>query len=439
MSKSALKKNSKKCSQKQRFDQVSQPSKDAENDAVGSLEALTALSNFDTAYFAPLKGTDDASQIELLYSTNGCQRVCPRCAHASKDEHWSEQCRKSHIAAGMLADRYGGKYVYVCPEKKLFTAAPVISGRSVNKVMIAGPVEIAEEDEAPTTYDGYEPFRQCSIEDFHRVTLLLSAIAAASGENEETYLRRVGQNGPDEHMRMSDSLIRNSENSVMREYPIGSENDMVDAIKSSNPVGALAAYDRIYGSFNSYGMARGDHHAYERLVDLVVIISRAGLESGIDTGIIFEASERCRDDLKYTATSLQVYHRIRFFIEEVIGYVQSLSGVGYERNIYRIQTYVFTHYAEPITLEMIADDIGYSPAYLSRVFKEKTGTNLFTFINKVRIEAAMSDLRTTDYSVAEIAKRNGFESTGYFTRVFKKVTDNTPSHYRNLGGQSRTA
>lgn len=383
-----------------------------------------------------MKESENTDHIDILYTTDGCRRSCPRCASsAAFRDYWSEPCRKTHQAAGMLADRYGGQYVYICPEKKLFAAAPIIRGRSVSEIAITGPVEIEEDDEKQLVYEGYAPFRQCTIDDFHRVTLLLAAIASAAGESEDTYLRRVGQIEDGSHSRMSDSIIRNSEKSVLREYPIASEHDMVEAIKASNPVSALAAYDRIYGSFNSYGMMRGDHAAYERLEDLVVIVTRAGLDAGVDTGIIFEACERCNEDLKYTSTSLQVYHRIRFFIEEVIGFVQALTGVGYERNIYRIQTYVFTHYTEQITLEKIAADIGYSSAYLSRVFKEKTGINLFSFINKVRIEAAMTDLRTTDYTVAEIAKRNGFESVGYFTRVFKKMTDITPGYYRDHKGQ----
>lgn len=374
----------------------------------------------------------------MLYSTDGCQRSCPRCAHIDNNDYWSEQCRKTHISAGMLADRYGGKYVYICPEKKLFIAAPVVRGRSVAEIMIAGPVEIEEDGEDQTSYSGYEPFRHCEIEDFHRVTLILAAIATAAGENEETYLRRVGQVKDDAPARMSDSIIRNSGNSIMREYPIASENDMVEAIKAADPVSALAAYDRIYGSFNSYGMMRGDHTAYERLTDLVVVITRAGLDEGVDSGVIFEAEERCRNDLKYTSTSLQVYHRIRFFIEEVIGYIQMLAGIGYDRNIYRIQTYVFAHYTEPITLENVAAAIGYSPAYLSRVFKEKTGMNLFSFVNKVRIEAAMTDLQSSDYTVAEVAERNGFESVGYFSRVFKKITGTTPGYYRDHNGRIKS-
>ncbi len=404
-------------------------------DIIELLESLESMSGLDGVLFEMPDADDKSNVLEILHATDGCRRSCPRCAHLREGEYWSDACRKAHVAAGMMADRYGGKYAYVCPEKKLFAAAPVIRNRRVVAAMVVGPAEMEIEGDQPEGFKGYEPFRQCTVERFHEATLLLGAVGAAAGEKDETYLRRVGQMEDNANSRMSDRIVKSAEKSVMREYPIASENDMVAAIKAADPIGALAAFDRIYGAFNSYGMTRGDHRAFERLSDLTVIIARAGLDAGVDTSIVFDASERCREELQYMSTALQVYHRIRFLVEEVVGFVQVLQNLGYDRNIYRIQTYVQTHYSEPISLERIAADVGYSPSYLSRTFKEKTGMNLVSFINKVRIDAAMSDLRTTDYSVSDVARRCGFESVGYFTRVFKKVAGVTPGFFRNHAGQ----
>lgn len=400
------------------------------------LESLEGLSGLDGVLFEMPVADEQSNNLAIVHTTDGCKRTCSRCAHVPEGQYWSDACVKAHVAAGMLADRYGGKYAYVCPEKKLFAAAPVIKNRRVIASLIIGPAEIEMEgDEQPEAFKGYEPFRQCSVDAFHEVTLLLGAIGTAVSETDETYLRRVGQMDETASAHMGESIVTSAKKSIMREYPIASENDMVAAIKAADPVAALAAFDRVFGAFNSYGMTRGDHKAYERLSDLTVVIARAALDAGVDTTIVFDASERCREELQYMSTALQVYHRIRFLVKEVVGFVLVLQNLDYDRNIYRVQTYVQTHYSESIPLERIAADVGYSPSYLSRTFKEKTGMNLMSFINKVRIDAAMSDLRTTDYSVSDVARRCGFENVGYFTRVFKKLTGVTPGYFRNHAGQ----
>ena len=135
------------------------------------------------------------------------------------------------------------------------------------------------------------------------------------------------------------------------------------------------------------------------------------------------------------STNMQAYRRVRFFVEEVTGFVQSLRKLSFDDQVYRVQSYVQAHINEEIHLEQVAASVGFSPAYLSRVFKEKTGTNFVTYVNQVRIDASKADLRTTDYSVSQVAQRCGFESVSYFTRVFKKFTGVTPGYYRLHRGQ----
>jgi len=68
--------------------------------------------------------------------------------------------------------------------------------------------------------------------------------------------------------------------------------------------------------------------------------------------------------------------------------------------------------------------------YLSNLFHRETGQRLTTHINLERIRAAMTMLRTTPLTVAEVAYATGFESQGYFSRVFKQVALKSPLDYR---------
>jgi AraC-like DNA-binding protein/mannose-6-phosphate isomerase-like protein (cupin superfamily) len=71
-----------------------------------------------------------------------------------------------------------------------------------------------------------------------------------------------------------------------------------------------------------------------------------------------------------------------------------------------------------------------SSDYLSNLFRRETGQRLATHINLERIRAAMTMLRNTPLTIAEVAYATGFESQGYFSRVFKQVALKTPLDFR---------
>jgi len=92
--------------------------------------------------------------------------------------------------------------------------------------------------------------------------------------------------------------------------------------------------------------------------------------------------------------------------------------------------YIDKHYREKISLVSLADLCGISPSYLSRLFKKVTGYKYAYYVNMVRIDHAKRLLTSTNKSVSDISLDLGFEDTGYFTKVFKKLEGVTPSHYR---------
>jgi AraC-like DNA-binding protein len=71
-----------------------------------------------------------------------------------------------------------------------------------------------------------------------------------------------------------------------------------------------------------------------------------------------------------------------------------------------------------------------SSDYLSNLFHRETGQRLVTHINRERIRVAMTMLRTTPLTIAEVAYAVGFDSQGYFSRVFKQIALKSPIAYR---------
>ncbi|RKN80593.1 helix-turn-helix transcriptional regulator [Paenibacillus ginsengarvi] len=88
-------------------------------------------------------------------------------------------------------------------------------------------------------------------------------------------------------------------------------------------------------------------------------------------------------------------------------------------------------YHRPLTLEDIANEEKLSKYHFCKQFHRKIGMSPIAYLNKVRMEEAVSLLSTTSLPVADIARLTGFETPGYFAKVFKRLVGGTPTEYRD--------
>lgn len=95
----------------------------------------------------------------------------------------------------------------------------------------------------------------------------------------------------------------------------------------------------------------------------------------------------------------------------------------------KIIAYIYTNYAEEITLESLAEHFHYSPTALSRKLKKCTGTDLRLFVNNVRVGYAhlmLCDKKFAHCSVMQIASLCGFDSAATFYRAYRRRFDAIP-------------
>ncbi|HMM19295.1 MAG TPA: response regulator [Selenomonadales bacterium] len=93
------------------------------------------------------------------------------------------------------------------------------------------------------------------------------------------------------------------------------------------------------------------------------------------------------------------------------------------------------HYAEKISIESIAEELGVSASYLSRKFKEATAQTFLELLTRYRIQKAISLLKKGRYRVYEVSDMTGFSDYKHFCLVFKKYTQTSPTEFiKNSGG-----
>ncbi len=83
-----------------------------------------------------------------------------------------------------------------------------------------------------------------------------------------------------------------------------------------------------------------------------------------------------------------------------------------------------------VTLRDLAEHFHYTPPYLSKFIKEKTGMGFLQILNNIRIKNACMLLKNTDLSIHEIYTRSGFKKADVFYKMFKKHTGTSPKEYR---------
>jgi len=103
------------------------------------------------------------------------------------------------------------------------------------------------------------------------------------------------------------------------------------------------------------------------------------------------------------------------------------------RNVERLNPvlqYIDNHYTEDITLDHLSSLANVSRYHFCRVFKEITGKTPIEYINFLRIHHAENLLKQTDMNVTEVALASGFNNLNYFSRIFKKYKQISPSRIK---------
>jgi len=106
----------------------------------------------------------------------------------------------------------------------------------------------------------------------------------------------------------------------------------------------------------------------------------------------------------------------------------------------RVIEHVNINIAERISLADLAGAAGLSRMHFAAQFRIATGMRPHDFLLRCRIDTAQELLAETDQRVIDIAMAVGFQTQAHFTTVFKRLTGDTPRHWRVIKArQSETA
>ncbi|SDS67099.1 AraC family transcriptional regulator, L-rhamnose operon transcriptional activator RhaR [Paenibacillaceae bacterium GAS479] len=100
------------------------------------------------------------------------------------------------------------------------------------------------------------------------------------------------------------------------------------------------------------------------------------------------------------------------------------------RLLKRSKLYINDNLSSPLRIEQVAQELGISSRHLSRLFHDQLGQTFVHYVQEQRVQRAKQWLLNSDIAIKDIAKRAGFDSVHYFTRVFTKMLGVAPAKFR---------
>src|SRR5271157_219472 len=122
---------------------------------------------------------------------------------------------------------------------------------------------------------------------------------------------------------------------------------------------------------------------------------------------------------------------VEAYLGATLAAVEAVGGLPPWR-LQRVFAYIRENLAKEASVAELAQAVGMSPYYFSKLFKMSTGTTPHQYVMRQRVERAQSLLRDGSTALANVAREVGFETQSHFTSVFRHIVGITPKRYREM-------
>lgn len=371
----------------------------------------------------------DTQTKRMLHQSDEFQHFCDCCGFL--------KCRPRVTYAFGCNEAYrrGGNYLYYCPLGLSFVAGSIcdIYGKLVGGI-VAGPFLLEEEREETLLR-----IQEEMGERLRQEVLETPAFDAARADALSRIVSRICDSlsekgfffSPQYQAGAEFALPDRAEFVPSNFYPAAGEHKLQEMICKKDREKAQQLLDnarRYVCHCNDFSESK------QRALELTAMMFKAASETGIDAQEIFIKNDYLAE-IQHAGTDSQLDEYLSATIRRFIDFAFEFQQAKLSNTAFKVKQYVRRHFREKISLESVAACVFLSPGYLSSLFKSETGESLFSYINRIRVEASKPLLLGTERPLVEIAQSCGFEDQSYYARVFKKFTGVSPSKFRFYKGK----
>ena len=329
------------------------------------------------------------------------------CAHCT---YGKNKGLTTHLYGCHEAHRWNGTYIYYCPLGLTFVAASISDGFGVLAGgIIIGPILMGATEDvlydmpAPEMTWAVSKLNNMSTLKVHHISEILSVvtihIADADRDKRDNQLQSqerllyeinvAKESYADGDIKSAEMLLK-FENDLHYAMLIGEKNQALQMINE------MLAHIHVYSNFDVRAIKA-------RLLELLVVLSRATIEAGADPAETFRLSENFISQIEQYSDADQLALWISDIVRRFILRAFDLAAVKHSDVVFKTTNYIKKHYADKLSLDSLAKEVFLSKSYLSSIFKKETGMSLTAYITKVRVEKSKKLLLEDNTSLAHIS------------------------------------
>lgn len=223
-----------------------------------------------------------------------------------------------------------------------------------------------------------------------------------------------------------------SEDEDIYRHSYQEERHILEAVKEGNVEEAVRLTKEMDSNIGRLGTGEVEHWRNLSIV-AITLCARAAIEVGVMPAVSYRLSGYYINKCSACEDIRQILTFRNHAVEEMARRVREQKERHHTSSYTeQCKDYVYQNYRKKIYLEEIADILGISSSYLSRLFKKETGISLQDFINDVRVKKAANLLIYSEETLPGIAEYVNFPSQSYFGKIFKQKMQMTPKQYREL-------
>lgn len=167
------------------------------------------------------------------------------------------------------------------------------------------------------------------------------------------------------------------------------------------------------------------------LIITVALITRYCIEGGMEMETAYNLSDIYIQSIDKCHQEKEIHMLHQELVEDYAQRMQLLhKETLYPKPIIICLDYIYDNLHTKISLDALAETVGLSPSYLSRLFRREVGLTISEYIMKKRLETAENMLKYSDHSCIDISTYLCFSSESHFIQTFRKHTGYTPKAYR---------
>lgn len=143
-------------------------------------------------------------------------------------------------------------------------------------------------------------------------------------------------------------------------------------------------------------------------------------------------AEKCNDMVEKLYQCATMQEVLQILEENIRSYEQIVFANQSSAcsDVEKVKSYIYEHYAEELSVEILSEGVFLSPGYMSYIFKKETGEGLSHFIRAYRLEKARDLLQNTSMKVNQICREVGFTNASYFGKSFREYYGCSPERFR---------